>query len=331
MRSCRVTSYIAAALLFAGCVDAPRDNPLDPSSQYFRNSAAVSGQVTIRDQNVGIPSASVRCVEQGVSVQSDSTGIYAFQQLSAGALTLVASKTGFVADTQRIQLNPGGSTSASFALNGDPVIVSENIVTHKYDQYYPSPVYTVDITANVTDPNGVTDLDSVWFSVDTLLYPMPYSTTTRLYQTTLYKYDLPTNTIDWLVGKALNIRGRDLHGAIGTGNPFFVTRVIENTATPSYPTSLNNDTTGHTPLFKWLAPPGVTFSYTYTLECLVVSAGTETLVWMLSNVSSTILQLQFPGDGSGLTLASGNYVWRITVVDGFGNSSRSKEAAFVVR
>jgi hypothetical protein len=48
-------------------------------------------------------------------------------------------------------------------------------------------------------------------------------------------------------------------------------------------------------------------------------------------VNSTTLQQQFPGDGSGLSLASGNYVWRVSVTDNFGNSSRSKEAAFVVR
>lgn len=326
----RFALYIVVAGLLAGCVDAPRDNPLDPSSSYFQNSASVSGQVSVRDQNSGIPAASVMCVEQGISVATDSNGKYAFQRLAAGALTFVASKTGFVPDTQHVQLNPGGSMSASFALNGAPVILTEDIVTHKYDQYYPSPVYTVDIAASVTDPNGITDLDSVWFSVDSLLYPMPYSTTTRQYQTTLYKYDFPTNTIDWLVGKSLTIRGRDLHGAIGTGISFFVTRVIENTATPSYPTSLNHDTTGSTPLFKWL-PPGVTFNYTYTLECLVVNAGTETLVWTLSNLNSTVLQQQFPGDGTGLTLTSGNYVWRVTVLDNFGNSSRSKEAAFVVR
>ncbi len=313
-----------------GCLDAPRDNSLDPSSPYFQNSASISGQVIVRDQNSGIVSAIVLCVEQGISVTTDSNGYYAFQRLSSGVLTLVVSKTGFVSDTQRVQLNAGASIKVSFALNGAPIILTESIITHKYDQYYPSPVYTVDVMASVTDPNSIADVDSVWFAVDTLLYPMPFSTTTRQYQTTLFKYDFPTNTIDWLVGKSLTIRCRDRHGAVGTGAPFSVTRVIENTAVPTYPTSLNNDTTGSTPVLKWL-PPGVTFNYSYMLQCSRIDAGTETLVWTFSNLNSTILQQQFPGDGSGLTLASGNYVWSVTVVDNFGNSSRSKEAAFVVR
>ena len=330
MRYCRLPISIAVVACLVGCLDAPRDNSLDPSSPYFQNSASVSGQVIVRDQNSGIVAASVICVEQGISVTTDSNGTYAFQRLSSGMFALIASKTGFISDTQRVQLNAGASIKVSFALNGAPIIVSESIITHKYDQYYPSPVYTVDVTASVTDPNSITDVDSVWFAVDMLLYPMPYSTTTRQYQTTLFKYDFPTNTIDWLVGKPLTIRSTDRHGAVGISTPFSVTRVIENSAVPTYPTSLNNDTTSSTPLLKWL-PPGVTFNYSYTLQCSRVDAGTQTLVWTLSNLNSTNLQQQFPGDGSGLTLASGNYVWSVTIVDNFGNSSRSKEVAFVVR
>jgi hypothetical protein len=330
MHHSKLPLFLVVVSLLTGCVDAPRDNPLDPSSPNFQNSASVSGQVIIRDQNTGIASASVQCVEQGVSATTDSNGNYAFRRLASGTFTLVASKSGFVSDTLSIRLNPGASVTALFALNGTPAVLSNKIITHKYDQYYPSPVYTVDVTASVTDPNGITDVDSAWFAVDTLLYPMAYSVPTQQFQTTLSKSDFPTNTIEWLVGKSLRIRSRDRHGAIGWGDPFSVTRVIENTAVPTYPISLNNDTTGSTPLFKWL-PPGVTFSYTYTLECLQVNAGTETLVWTLANLSSTNLQQQFPGDGSGSTLVSGNYVWRISVIDVFGNSSRSKEAAFVVR
>ncbi len=330
MHHCKLPLIIVAVSLFAGCLDAPRENPLDPSSPNFQNSVSVSGQVTIRDQNNGVASATVLCVEQGVSVTTDSNGTYAFRRLLSGTTTLIASKPGFVADTAKLQLNPGRSVTVPFALNGTPVVLADKITTHKYDQYFPSPAYTVDVTASVTDPNGITDVDSAWFAVDTLLYPMAFSVPTQQFQTTLAKSDFPTNTIDWLVGKSLKIRSSDRHGGVGWSDPFTVTRVIENTAVPTYPTSLNGDTTGSTPLFKW-NPPGVTFSFTYTLECLQVIAGTESLVWTLANLGATNLQQQFPGDGSGQVLTQGNYVWRISVIDVFGNSSRSKEAAFVVR
>ncbi len=286
--------------------------------------------MTVAVQNTKIASAEVECLEVGTSVFTDSAGNYAFAELPAGALTMVASKSGFVADTQRVQLNAGTSLRVVFALNGPPIVLSESIITHKYDQYFPSPLYTVDVMANVTDPNTVLEVDSVWFSVDTLQYPMFYSITAHQFLTTLSKYIFPSNTINWLVGKPLQIRSKDQFGAVSVSTPFYVTRVIENTANPVSPAPGNADTTGSQPYFRW-SPPGVTFTYTFAVECSRVVAGTETQVWSLAGISATNLQQQFPGDGSGLTLAPGNYVWSVTVVDEFGNTARSTESAFVVQ
>ncbi len=330
MRHIDVLLYSVLVFVLGGCVDAPRDNPLDPSSPFFHNAVSVSGQVTVAVLNTTIPSAIVKCLEQGTSVMTDSAGNYVFAQLPAGPLTIVATKSGFVSDTQHVQLDPGGSVRLSFALNGPPIVLTESIITHKYDQYFPSPLYTVDVMANLTDPNGVTQVDSVWFFVDSLQYPLFFSSTSHVFETTLSKYDFPSNTINWLIGKPLQIRSKDVFGAVGISMPFYVTRIIENTATPASPISGNGDTTNSTPLFQW-TPPGVTFNYTYMVQCSQVDAGTETLVWSLGNISSTTLQQRLPGDGSGFVLVPGNYVWSITIVDNFGNTSRSKEAAFVVQ
>ncbi len=323
-------SFLALIISIGGCGDAPRDNALDPLSPYFRNSAALSGQATIRKQGTGIPQATVSCLDQGIFVQTDGNGNFSFTQIAAGLVTLVCSKEGFVPDTQRIHIDPGSSFRISFSLNGTPIVSSQKIITHKYDQYYPSPQYFVQISASVTDPNGVTDVDSVWFGVDTLFYPMGYSISSKQFETTVYRYDFPTNSIQWLVGKPLFIRSRDRQGALGLSTPFYVSRVIEDEATPTYPTSLNNDTTGPQPLLKWTSPR-VTFNYSYTVELARVDAGTETTVWTHPQLNSLFLQLQFPGDNSGQTLVSGNYVWRISIVDDFGNTSRSKGAFFTVK
>jgi len=170
------------------------------------------------------------------------------------------------------------TAQVGFSLNGTPYIVSQNIYSRKIDRYYPGPQYFVDITASVADPNGITDIDSVWFMVtnsssgsltsDTLFFPMTYAVSSRLFQITIYKYDLPTNTIQWLVNKPLQIRSRDFSCSTNYSNPFYVSRVIENMATSTYPT-LNTatsakDTTGPTPLLKW-SSPDVTFNYTFSL------------------------------------------------------------------
>jgi hypothetical protein len=321
---------LGITLFFSACSDAPRDNPLDPLSPRYQGNAAVSGKVFVLIQNTPVVQARVMCLENGLSVLTDSTGAYQFLKLDAGRLTFVCSEEGFVPDTQKIVLQAGTPQQIQFGLNGYPFVVSQNILTRKIDQYYPSPQYFVDVSASVSDPNGIEDVDSVWFVADSIQFAMGYSLSTKMWQTTIYKYALPTNTIQWLVGKPLTIVSTDRSNARGTGTPFYVTRIIEDEATPIYPSSLNNDTTGSTPLLEW-SPPNVTFIYTYTLSISLVSSGTESVVWTYAGLSFGSESLQFPHDNSGQTLGLGNYVWTISVVDEFGNYSRSKESSFVVK
>jgi CarboxypepD_reg-like domain len=320
---------VGFALFFSACSDAPRDNPLDPLSPRYQGNAALSGKVYVLNQNTPVAQARVSCLENGLSVLTDSAGAYQFLKLDAGSLTFVCSSVGFVSDTQKIALQAGTPQQIQFGLNGYPFVVSQNILTRKIDQYYPSPQYFVDISASVSDPNGIEDVDSVWFVVDSMKFAMGYSLSAKMWQTTIYKYALPTNTIQWLVGKPLTIVSTDQSNARGTGTPFYVTRIIEDEATPIYPSSLNNDTTGSTPLLKW-SPPNVTFFYTYTLSISLVSSGTESVVWMETGIDFSKEEEQFPGDIPTQPLQAGNYVWTISVVDQFGNYSRSKESSFVV-
>jgi hypothetical protein len=182
----------------------------------------------------------------------------------------------------------------------------------------------------VTDPNSITELDSVWFGVDTLRFPLSYSVGTKKFITTIYKYQFPTNTIQWLVGKPLRIIARDTKNAIGISNDFFVTRVIENTATPIYPSSFNNDTTGAAPVFKWL-PPDVTFNFSYSLFLSRVDGGVLTQIWSTSGINSFFEEYAYTTTGSGSALTAGNYSWSVSVVDDFGNVARSKESSFVIK
>ena len=335
MRQLTATSLLFALMLISGCKDAPRDNPLDPSSPQYANTAPVKGRVLLLNQNSGIVSASISSLQDGVSVSSDADGNYSFKNLTMGKQTLVCAKENFVPDTQQVVLQNLTTKEVVFELNGAPYVLAQNILTRKIDQYYPSPQYFVDVTASVTDPNGITDIDSVWFSVvDTLIFPMTYSVSSRLFETTLYKYDLPTNTTQWLVNKPLRIRSKDIHNAINLSAPFYVSRIIENTATPTYPTfntaTSQKDTTGSTPLLQW-SPPDVTFNYTYTLTLSLVVSDIRTVERTYTKLNSSSMQLQVLADSSGLPLSAGDYVWTISVVDDFGNYSRSKEAPFVVQ
>lgn len=316
--------------LVISCADAPRDNPLDPLSPGFVSQATLSGTVLLKNQGTPISLAQIRVLEEGVSVTSDSVGHFSFPRLSTGLLTVVCSKAGCTPDTQRVSLTNRGTQSLTFLLNAAPIVLLKNILTRKIDQYYPSPQYYVDVSADVTDPNGIMDLDSILFAVSTYSFPMTYDPTVKQFQVRVFKYDFPTNTIEWLVGKPLYIVSKDLSGARDTSEAFYVYRIIETGATPVYPSSFNNDTTGGTPLLKWITSTD-TFTYSYTLTISRVDAGTQTVVWEVTNVNSLLSQYQYPTDGSVSPLTPWNYVWSITVVDEFGNSCRSKELSFVVQ
>jgi hypothetical protein len=328
-----IISFLAIAL-FSGCKDAPRDNPMDPSSPEYVSTTSVTGHIYLLDINSGLAQAKIYSIQNGISVVSDGNGYFSFPYLSVGPQTLVFSKENFISDTQRVVLQSRTSTDVTFYVNGAPSVLSQNILTRKIDQYYPSPQYFVDITASVSDPNGIMDVDSVWFAVDTLLYPMGYSVSTKQFQTTLYKYDLPTNTIQWLVNKPLKIRSKDRRNAVNLSSSFYVSRIIENTAIPIYPTTnpltQKQDTTGLTPVFQW-TPPDVTFNYTYTLLLSRVESEIQTVVWTYSQLNSSDGQIQYPGTNGNDSLSAGEYVWTISVVDDFGNYSSSKEASFIVR
>ena len=317
-------------LLVAGCGDVPHDNPLDPLAPNYVGDAPLSGSVVLKNVGTPISSARITAVEEGIAAQSDSAGHFVFPRLSLGTLTVVCTKENFAPDTQHVTLTAGASQSLTFSMNGAPVTLSEKILTRKVDQYFPSPQYFVDVSAGVTDPNGVADLDSVWFAVSTLFVPMEYNPSTRLFEVRVFKYDIPTNTIQWLVGKPLYIVSKDRSAAMNVSDPFVVTRVIEYGATPVSPAPGNADTTNGTPVLTW-APPSVTFSYTYALTITRNDAGTPTVVWEIANVSSVSEEYAYPTDGSAAPLPAGNYSWAVTVVDEFGNSCRSKESAFVVQ
>jgi hypothetical protein len=325
-------TILIALFVMNGCVDdAPRDNPLDPESGSFIASGPLSGRIVIAQMNTGLASADVWNATSGVGVQTDSAGYFSFGTLPAGTYRLIAAKKNFTNDTFSVAVGSGTGTQVLRALNGAPFTTFQQILTRKIDQYFPSPQYFVDITATVTDPNGIAELDSVWFSADSLLFPLTYSVTTKNFHATIYKYSFPTNSIQWLVGKPLTVISRDEHHALNISEPFYITRVIENEALPVYPSMVNNDTVKIDSLyFKW-TPPNVTYNYSYSLMLSRVDGGTQTVVWTLTGLDSFNEEYAFYSHPGRPALIAGNYVWTVSVVDDFGNYGRSKESAFVIK
>lgn len=321
------THYILFTLLlfFIGCVnDAPHDNPRDPHSLNYQKKGALSGRIIIANQTIGISNALVTLQESQSSVLTDHDGFFLFTDLSEGSHRFLCSKENFDSDTFTVSIISDETAEVVRGLNGAPVVISQNILTRKIDYVSFSPQYFVDVSADVADPNSIADLDSVWFNVDSVQYPMEYSVSSKKFITTLPKSTFPTNTIQYLVGKSLHIVSRDRNGATNISTSFFVSRVIENTALPLYPKDFNT-VKQDSVYFSW-TPPDVTFKYTSTV--MVYRTGTEEIVKTFSGLIS--FYEQYPTDFSVMHLDAGNYFWTVTIVDEFGNSARSKESYFVV-
>ena len=324
MRSHALTYAMLLAGTMLSCApDAPHDNPLDPSSPGFANSGTVLGTVVLMsDPRIGIPSAEVMLAPSGPVYLTDASGGFALTGLPAGTAVVIASKSGLLTDTVMITVQAGSSLPLEIQLDALPVITQGQIITKKLDEYFPGPTYLAQISADIGDPDGLTDLDSVWSVIEDLWVPMSYSPASRLYEATVFDFDLPTNNLQWLVGKELRIVARDVPGALAEAANLYLTRIIEESAVPVSPAA--GDTTGPSPLLQWNPAP-VTFFHTLTLEIVRQDAGTQTTIWSQALVDAGLQEFQYAG-----SLTPGSYFWTVAVVDEFGNMCRSKPSSFLV-
>ncbi|MCL5268319.1 MAG: hypothetical protein M1469_09485 [Bacteroidetes bacterium] len=315
---------VTLCLIISGCApDAPHGNPLDPMSPNYSPTGVLTGKVlSLSPPYTGIPQALVTIEQTGEAQYTASDGSFKFSNAPSGNATIIVTKPSYLSDTLNIALQTGKTYDEEIHIDALPQVGNAGVVTSKIDQWWPGPVYSALVTANVVDPDGIGDIDSIYVQVDSLAFTMNYSLTDKDFQANIDATQLPNQDLQWLVGKELIVSAVDRAGAVGQSAGFYVSRIIEPEATPTFPTSL--DTTTATPAFDW-NPPSISYNYTYQLQVVSLAGGTQTVVWSMSGLSSSDVSYTYPG-----TLPSGTYFWTAAVVDDFGNSSRSKEASFVV-
>jgi hypothetical protein len=311
-------------LMMSGCVpDASHDNPLDPASSAFSNSGTLSGNVySFYQPYVGITGALVTLQPSGIAGLTNSGGAYSIDGVPAGSVRIIVSRSGYMTDTVDTKASVGIESKLDVHLDALPVIGACQVVTRKIDQWWPHAVYSAVVNAAVTDPDGSGDVAGATLQVDTMKFVMTYAPDQQIYQVTVDAASLPQGSLEWLVGKSFSIMARDRIGALTVGKPFSPTRIIQDAPIPLSPTAL--DTASASPLLFW-AQPSLQFPYSYKIELFRLDQGVPTLLWSAANLSSSLSSFQYPN-----TLSTGTFFWTISVVDEFGNLSRSKEASFIV-
>ena len=320
---------VMTGLMFlAGCVPDPsHDNPLDPLSPRYTTAAAVSGTVTeLSNPQQGLCRALVTIYPDHAAAVTDSAGRFTIGGVFPGQKMITFACDDFAPDSMAIDVRAGEKRQVGIGLNGLPLISGTSILTRKVDQLWPGPVYYADVNAMVDDRDGNKELDSVWLSIGDdgeLVIPMTYNYKSRQASAEFSSDTLPYGTLEeWLMGRNLYVFAKDRNNTITSSPAFQAIRVIQQEALPTYPQ--NGDTVTVPFEMRWTAP-SVSFNFSYSLRVVRVVSGDQILVSTPPPFLPGILAYQYTG-----TLPSGNYFWTISIVDEFGNWSRSKESYFVI-
>ena len=103
-----------------------------------------------------------------------------------------------------------------------------------------------------------------------------------------------------------------------------VDRIIEQTPVPAAPQGLE-PVADPRPTLTW-EPAALPFPFTYRVDVVqVFDANIHTVLHTVEAIPSSATTLRVPAP-----LGRGTYYWTLSVVDAFGNRSRSKEAGFLV-
>lgn len=323
-------SLIIAALLFGilstSCLqDADRDNPLDPGSKGFTNSGVLTGQtLTFYSPFQGLAGVEVRLEPGPLVARSSGNGEFRFDNVPSGEYMISASWPGYATDSMSVFVAVGENTQVVMNLDGLPVVKSFTVSSCHIRRSFPlSDLYLLEFQAQLDDPDGVNDVTFAEVQIpdiafmDTLLIGQAPG----FFSKRIPEMELPGASINATLGREIFIRARDRAGFQTVAGSVFLARLIFESPQTQSPTNqeLLNEAN---PLLTWKAIE-LPFDFNYRLEVVGVDLGVNTTVWTQNDVANSETSIIVAE-----ALTSGNYFWTVSVVDEFGNWSRSKEASF---
>ena len=333
-RSSGIVVLIGLAVA-AGCLqEAPRGNPLDPESDNYRDVGSVAGQVVrFYPPHAPIEGVDVRLTQNGgaaLLARTGADGRFRFDDVPAGRYAVAAEKDGYAAGRDSVTVAAGDAADGgALRLDGLPVARSVVLRTLYVGRWWPEAepdVYLLDVTADVEDPDGLSDVASVTLHGPTpgrALTLQPTSEAGR-FGRTVPADSLGAATLHALMGQPFVVEVRDHAGHATTSPPQTPARIIEETPVPVSPQGLES-VADPRPVLTW-QPAALRFPFTYRLDVVrVVEANLHTVLQTVERIAPETTTLRVPA-----ALAAGTYYWTLSVVDAFGNRSRSKEAGFQV-
>ncbi len=323
------THLLLVLLLVISCTkNADRDNPLDPRSGDYETFGRLEGQVyTYYAPFQPIASALVTLMPGNQTTITNQTGAFAFNNVSPDSYLLTVDYPGYAPDTAEVVIQSNKTTSIIFNLDGLPRLDTLVLNSGFQHEHYPfEPMRMIDVMAKVHDPDGPADVSSVTVVIpdigvrDTLSISVVVGT----FQKKIEERDLSINNIEQLMGLPFFVEITDKVGMVCLYGPKYLFRVIDDE--PEIVSPCGSAVVGIQPTLKWNSLQ-LPFLFTFKVEIYAISEDQilYPAIYTFSGISSEISEFQL-----GTTLPASLYLWVVSIVDQWGNWSRSKPATFQV-
>jgi len=327
-----------ASLLIAGCLsDVAHENPLDPQSDEFNPVGSASITVTqFYPPFDALPGVEVRFFKMEdafnkklVRIETTgSSGAIMVNELEEGNYELVVSLEGFSTVVDTVAISIAESVSRSVLLDGLPVVRANAVATVHISRWFPSPqdLFSLELDVLMDDPDGVTDIDSVWLDIPSigLTEALLETPTLGRFANTISENQLGGFTLQQILGVDVCIRAVDSAGYQNAPEPVRLVRVLETTPVAVSPQG-EALLTIKTPELSW-ETVRLPFEFRFQVDIIREETNIQVLVESQKNILSTLSSIIVSNP-----LIPGDYFWTVSIVDAFGNRSRSKEAGFRIQ
>ncbi len=325
----RLNIYLNYILLLPGLLffltacfkDVPHDNPIDPLNK--ERGYTISGQVnTLYAPNLPINNAVLSIIETGDKVFSDNNGRYSMSELEPGNYKITCTADGYATDSIQVELN--GDIVVDFFLDGLPYFERISLATRHISRFFPiDEIFLLELETEVDDPDGISDINRVYVEIKefAILDTLDATADADRYTLTLSIDDLPVNSIHNLIGKAFYFYIEDDAGIVVKSEARFLTRIIDPTPVLINPVNLQS-VSSDTIDFKW-EKVRLPYNFNHKIEIFQINFGLLTKVTDIENIPSSENSLKYLH-----SFPRADYIWILTVMDDFGNSSSSREGSF---